>query len=350
MTYRPGPKLRAGIFFAATAIVAIAVAWLMKPVIVPLLLSSVLYVLVEPLVSLLQRKGMARVTAILLTLGGLTVLAVLVAAWAAEPLGRQLGLLRERLPGAWEDVSAAILDLERRVTEGLGMEMRGSKILDRIHVAIGAWSGGAVGAVYAWIATLALWFVTIPIVAFFLLRDYRSLRNAVIGLTPNRHFEMVLAIYHRVAHQLQAYFRGVMIQSGIMAVITTAGFFLIGLPMAPVLGILAGVLNIIPYLGPVLGLVAPSVVALTTGSGADVYAGVLAVVLLAQLVDNFLVIPAVVARAANIHPLVALLGVIIAGSLFHLAGMVFAIPVLSSSRIVYRGILSGLERRPLNPA
>jgi putative permease len=138
-----------------------------------------------------------------------------------------------------------------------------------------------------------------------------------------------------------------MIESLVMAAIATAGFHMIGLPMAPVLGILAGIFNIIPYVGPLLDLVPPVMLAMTVGMGIEAYVGSLVVVLVAQLVVNVLIIPAVVARAADIHPLVALLGVIISGSLFGMAGMIFAIPILSSSRIVFRGLLEGVERRPL---
>lgn len=343
----PGPQLKAGLFFALILSTMGVLGWLMSPVIIPLLLSSVLYVLLEPLVSLLQRKGMSRVVAI----GALLVAMLGLAAWlivvAMPVLAEQFGLLRERLPAAWDDISARIQQLETWFSASLGVTMEGGLLIKRISAVLEGWSGQAVSVISTWFANLALWLVLVPLIAFFLLRDYRSLRNLLIGMTPNRNFESTLAIYHRVAHQLQAYVRGVMVQSGVMAVVTGTGFLLIGLPMAPVLGIVAGILNLIPYVGPMLGLVAPLLVALTAGAGVDVYAGLLLVMLAAQLIDNLVVIPAVVARAADIHPLVALLGVIIAGNLFGLMGMVFAIPIVSSSRIIYGGLLAGVERRPL---
>ncbi len=348
MAFAPGPKLKTGLLFAAVSAIMVLLGWLISSVILPLLLSSILYALLEPLVSRLQRRGMGRVPAILMVLAGALGAASLLVALAVPVLAMQVSLLRGRLPGAWDEISARIIQIERSVAGSFGFQRSGSALLDRINDALGAWSGQAVDVISGWLTELALWVVTVPLASFFLLKDYRSLRNMLIGLTPNRHFEVVLAIYHRVAHQLQAYFRGVMVESGVMAVITTAGFLLIGLPMAPVLGLLAGVLNIIPYVGPFLGLAPPILVAMTAGMGIEAYAGAAIVVLVAQLVDNVIVIPAVVARAADIHPLVALLGVIVAGNLFGLPGMVFAIPILSSSRIVYQGLLAGVERRPLH--
>lgn len=348
MRFTPGPKLKAGSLFTAVAAIVLVLAWLMTPVIVPLLLSSILYVALEPIVSMLQRRGMGRVPAIALVLGLAVGIAALAITLSVPLLGRQLGLLKERLPGAWKEISTRIVQIEHAIGSTIGMSGSGSLLLERVNEALDAWSERAVDVISGWIATLALWVVTVPVAAFFLLKDYRSLRNLIIGLTPNRNFEVVLGIYHRVGNQLQVYFRGVMIESGLVAVITSTGFLIIGLPMAPVLGLLAGVLNLIPYVGPLLGLVGPVLVAMTAGLGLEAYVGITIVVMIAQLVDNLFIIPAVVARAADIHPLVALGGVIVAGSFFGLPGMVFAIPILSTSRIVYEGLLAGVERRPLH--
>lgn len=345
MAFSPGPRAKAAALFGCGLAIAVLAGWLMAPVILPLLLSSALYILLEPLVSLLQRRGMSRVTAIGVVLAGLLGLAGWLAAVALPVLSEQLRLLGEQLPGAWENLSQRIGQTELWFTASLGLSPAGSPLMDRLGGLLDGWTDRAVGLLTAWISRVALWVVLVPLISFFLLRDYRSLRNMLIGATPNRHFETALSIYHRVAHQLETYIRGVLIQSGVMALMTGTGFFIIGLPMAPVLGIIAGVLNVIPYVGPMLSLAAPAMVALTTGAGADVYAGLLLVVLVAQLADNLFVIPTVVARAADIHPLMALLGVIVAGNLFGLMGMVFAIPVLSSGRIIYSGLLAGVERR-----
>ena len=350
MAFAPGPKLKAGLIFTAVSAVAVALGWLMSPVITTLLISSILYLLLEPMVSLLQRRGLGRVASISVVLGGLIALAAILITFSVPVLAEQLGLLRERLPGAWAELSPRIAQAERSIASSIGIQREGSLVLERIDEALRAWPAQAMEIGSAWAGALVLWVVTVPLVAFFLLRDWRSLRNLIIGLTPNRSFEVVLAIYHRVAHQLQSYFRGVMVQSGVMAVITTIGFLFVGLPMAPVLGLLAGILNIIPYVGPILGLAPPVLVALTAGMGLDAYVGVAVVMLFGQLVDNVVVIPAIVARAADIHPLVALLGVIIAGTFFGLPGMVFAIPVLSSGRIIFRGLLAGVERRHVQAA
>jgi predicted PurR-regulated permease PerM len=165
-------------------------------------------------------------------------------------------------------------------------------------------------------------------------------------MLPNSSFELGWLIYHRVAHQLQEYIRGIMIQSAIMSINTSIGFYLIGLDSPVLLGMVAGILNLIPYVGPLLAMVLPVLLALGHAPlelwmvGAAV-----GVILLAQVIDNLLVIPSVIANAVNLHPMIVIVGIIIFGNLFGFIGMVVAIPVISTGNIIFRGLLQGLRSR-----
>jgi len=134
-----------------------------------------------------------------------------------------------------------------------------------------------------------------------------------------------------------------MLQSLIMAIVTSIGFAVVGLPMAIVLGLLAGIFNLIPYVGPLLGLIAPLLVALSISIDPQFLMATIAVILVGQLIDNLVVVPTVLARAANLHPLIAMLTIIVGGNLFGLTGMVFALPVLATARIIYIGVLQELR-------
>jgi predicted PurR-regulated permease PerM len=137
-----------------------------------------------------------------------------------------------------------------------------------------------------------------------------------------------------------------MIQSGIMTVNTSIGFYIIGLDSPILLGLVAGILNLIPYVGPLLAMALPVLLALGHAPlelwlvGAAV-----AVILIAQIIDNVLVIPAVIAHAVNLHPVIVIVGIIIFGNLFGFIGMVVAIPVLSTANIIFKGLLQGMKTR-----
>lgn len=333
------------ISFMVIVTMMVVLIWLLSPVLLPLLSASILYMVLEPLVSSLQRRGLGRVPAIAITMLVLLLLTIWLIVVVLPLLSDQFVLAREQLPAAADNFLGLLRVVEHWVVANLGVSMEAGGLLEQLQHVIQTWSAGAIGLVSGWFASLALWLMLVPLITFFLLRDYRSLRNRLIGIAANGVFERVLAIYHRVAEQMQRYLRGVLIQSGVMAAITGTGFAMIGLPTPVMLGLLAGILNLVPYLGPILGMIAPILVAMSIDGGAAMPVAIIMVMVAAQVVDNLFVIPAVIARAADVYPLVALLGVIIAGNFFGLLGMVFVIPALSVTKIIYEGLLVGLDKQ-----
>jgi len=208
---------------------------------------------------------------------------------------------------------------------------------------IQAWGTSTALSSAGFIVDMVVVLLLVPVVTFFLLRDYESLRNKMMGWLPNRGFELGCLIYYRVTAQLQKYIRGVLIQSGIVALITSIGFYFVGVEMAVTFGILAGLFNLIPYVGPVLAIVPPAIMLL--GSGADLFSivGVAGVVVIAQVFDNLVTIPLFIANTVGLHALVVLLGVIVFGYFFGFVGMLIAIPALAVSKIIFMGFLKGLH-------
>ena len=163
---------------------------------------------------------------------------------------------------------------------------------------------------------------------------------------PNSNFEMGWIIYNRVAHQLQEYIRGIMTQSGIMCVMTSIGFYIIGLDSPFLLGATAGVLNLIPYIGPLLAMVLPILLAVSEAPiELWLIGAAISVIVIAQLIDSIIVIPSVVANAVNLHPLIVIIGIVVFGNLFGFIGMVVATPTLSTANIIYRGLYQGIKMR-----
>jgi predicted PurR-regulated permease PerM len=160
---------------------------------------------------------------------------------------------------------------------------------------------------------------------------------------PNTSFELGWLIYHRVSQQLQAYTRGVMIQSITMSLVCMIGFSLIGLDIPILLGAITGILNLVPYVGPVISILLSLLVAsaMTPFDPSLLYLGVL-VIIMAQVIDNVVVIPAVIANAVNLHPVQVILGIIIFGSLFGTLGVVLAIPAIATAKIIFNNLYADI--------
>ena len=185
----------------------------------------------------------------------------------------------------------------------------------------------------------------VPIFAFFLLRDFRSFRNTLLDTLPNSKFELGWLIYDKVAKQLQSYVSGLLLQSTIMALVTTVGFAIAGIQNPFLFGFIAGVLNLIPYVGPVLAAIPPTIIALgvTPISPFLILSGII-VIIVGQIVDNLVTIPLVLAQSVSLHPLIVMIGIIVFGNFFGLLGMVVAIPVISTGNILFRGLYQDLGR------
>lgn len=340
------PRVRAlGVFVLLLAAAGV-VAWLLAPLLVPILLSFVLYAVLEPVSSALARRGIGRNTAALAVLAGLGMGVAVAIAYLFPHFAGQLQQLNERLPVLWEAVGRLTEDLAMRLETAFGVSVDPATLTGPVTNHGQEWAQQAIiqgtNLLLSTTATLLL----LPLFTFFLIRDWKGLRSVLLGLLPNRSFELGWLIYYRVARQLQLYVRGVMIQSGIMAAITASGFFLVGIDSPLLLGLLAGVLNLIPYVGPLLAMVPPVVLVLGEAPLQLWLIGpAVGVVVVGQLVDNLLVVPGVIANVVNLHPLIVIGGVIVFGNFFGFLGMILAIPALSTTNILLNGLLNGLRAR-----
>lgn len=337
------PTFRAGAILFLVALPIVFLAWLLQAVMLPIVISSVMYVLLDPGVSLLRQRGVNKTVAIVIVLSLVIGLLVWFVVAMVPLLADQFTSFRERLPQAWENLSQLVSRIEHWLTDVANIAIDRGGLLQSATGMMRSTSGKLIGRASSGVANLAIWIMLIPLISFFFMRDFKGLRNGVLGWVPNSLFERSLYIYHKVSSQLEMYVRGVMLQSLIMAAVTAIGFTIIGLPLAVLLGLLAGIFNLIPYVGPLLAMVAPILVSLSMGMNPALLVAAVSVILVGQLIDNLVVVPTVLARAANLHPLMALLAIIVAGNLFGLVGMVFALPVLASVRIIFVGVYEELR-------
>jgi predicted PurR-regulated permease PerM len=182
---------------------------------------------------------------------------------------------------------------------------------------------------FAWLGDALTYAIITPILTFIFLLQGQEIYRSLIGMVPNRYFEMAVALVNNMRNQIIAYLRGLSMQWLIMLVIAGAGFYLIGLPYAPLAAFLVATTNLVPYLGPMMGVVCAAGIALLQ-PGAALLAPTLAVIGVAV----------VLAGSVEIHPVIAALAVIALGQYFGMAGMLVAIPlasiVLVSIEIMYK--------------
>jgi len=191
---------------------------------------------------------------------------------------------------------------------------------------------------------------SILFISFFLLKDGSIVDNVVASITPDKYLEKIKTIFDETKDLLTRYFVGVVIQISIVMIVITVGLSILGVKNALLIGVIAGVFNIIPYIGPILGaLVGISLAAtgqLEAHPDLSMTTFVLSAIIpfaVAQALDNFVLQPLIFSKSVKAHPLEIFLVILAAGSLAGVVGMIVAVPAYSFLRIVAKEFFNGYK-------
>ncbi len=173
----------------------------------------------------------------------------------------------------------------------------------------------------------------VPILTFIIAIDRHELRRKAVEVIPNRYFEIITTIFARINTEFGGFLRAKFIENVAVAIISIIGFLIAGVKGAIFLGVLAGILNTIPYIGAVVGLIPAILVA--TGQGGDVLIGVVLTFAVSHVINNFFIIPYFYSKIIEIHPLAVIISLLVFEELFGVVGAILAIPLYSVIKITF---------------
>lgn len=306
--------------------------WIIIPPIV--LAIAVIYVL-NPVVTRLADRGVARwmgsCLSYLVLMGLLTLVGVLVFPSMAEQ-GRELA---DDFPTIYDDL---VVDLESFAgSVGLRIDLPSfDELQDRYADGDGGFLRGQMQRITRFtlgVLEVVFVFLLAPVVAFYLLLDLPTVRRKTLELVPERHRAEVIHVSRQLGTAVGGFLRGQLFVALIVGVLTSVGLWAIDLPFWLLIGMIAGFLNIIPFVGPWVGGILGVLVALATRDlQTAFYAGLVALVV--QQIDNNFVSPAVLRATVRLHPAVIILGLILGASIGGFWGVLMAVPVMASLKIV----------------
>lgn len=325
--------------FVIVVIVGMAVIYMMTPVLIPVIISLTLYALFEPATQYLVRHNINHSLSILIVLLLLVFFSIIAIGFALPQLVEQAGLLQAKLPQIMTRLEGFISEYSRQISDLVGAEFDASDIIMTTLSESSSVAQSLLLSLSGKLINVVIFMLLVPFLTYYLLKDFRSVRNRLMNWLPNSSFELGWIIYRRVSMQLLAYTRGVMMQSMIMAAVCSIGFSLIGLDIPVLLGTLTGLFNLIPYVGPVISIVLSLLVAsaMTPFEPSLLYLSVM-VIIAAQVIDNVVVIPSLIANAVNLHPVEVIVGIIIIGTAFGTVGVILAIPAIATAKIVFSNL------------
>jgi predicted PurR-regulated permease PerM len=308
----------------------------------PFFVAAIIAYLLAPMVAWLESRGLRRGIAILAATLPFLLLVSLILVIALPQLVTQAGELVNRLPqfgqkliGLLEGTRDRLLtfrlltDDQRLWLQNLSAENIGTILQQNSDVIAGRlWSWALSLLRHVWtIFGLLGYLVITPVVTYYLLTDWRPMLVAAESLIPPGRRETVVGFIDRYDKALGGFVRGQLIEAILVAVMTTIGLMILGVPSALFLGATAGLFNLIPYIGIVISAVPALVIALTMD---DPLGGLWRVALVygvVQFIDANITGPRIVGESAGLHPLWVMLALAIGGATLGFIGLLLAVPL-----------------------
>jgi len=326
-------------------IAALVFGWLvslLSPILTPFAVAAALAYLGDPLVDRLENLGLSRTLAVILVFLFMTVLLVGLLLVLIPLLEKQVNYLLQRFPDYWNWFADIVLPWLNQRT-GIALSMPdGSEIIALLRQ---HWqSAGSVAAmlvssvtqsgmaVIGWLVNITL----IPVVTFYFLRDWDGMMQSIRELLPRSAEPVILRLAADANEVLSAFIRGQLLVMLALALIYSAGLALIGLKLALLIGLLAGLLSIVPYLGSIIGIAAALIAAgVQFGDWLHLLLAA-AVFMVGQMLEGMVLTPWLVGDRIGLHPVAVIFAVMAGGILFGFLGVLLALPVAAVAMVLLR--------------
>jgi predicted PurR-regulated permease PerM len=355
----PSPTIRFDLVNVAlaTAIVIVVIQafrWIdvIQGVVVLFLLAFIFATSIEPLVFYLHSVGVGRGVSVLLIYVVLVTLisvfvVILINALLAQigqlvtalpQISRQLGLLAAALPpGLLRDAATSLLvGLSGiRVQQELGALFNSDTISGLLFATL-----GIIESLFA--------LVTVLVIAYFWIAERIAIRRLLLHLVKTDHRERTLAVWQNVELKVGQWARGQLLLMLTVGILEGVGFAVIGVPFALLLGVFAGLVEIIPILGPYLGAIPAILVALTQSPTQALLVAVWAIIV--NLVEGNILIPRIMQEAVGLSPLTVLLALLAGANLYGVLGALLAVPVAAAIQAVIQELMAPRPQVPAPPA
>jgi predicted PurR-regulated permease PerM len=322
---------------AATVVFAVLLYWL-SPVLTPFAVSALLAWLGDPLVDRLERRRFSRTSAVTLVFGAMTLGVVLVVIVLVPLLERQISRLIDKLPQMVAWVNTVVLPWVAERTGYSLDQMNPQQVIDALRA---HWqqAGGVAAtvlssvsksglAIVGFFGTLAL----VPVVTFYFLRDWDDMMARLRELLPRSVEPTVSQLARESDGVLGAFLRGQLSVMIALGTVYTVGLMAIGLDLAVLIGMIAGIVSFVPYLGIIVGGGAALIAAAVQFQDWFHPGMVLLVFVVGQMLEGFVLTPWLV----GLHPVAVIFAILAGGQLFGFLGVLLALPVAAVLMVVLR--------------
>lgn len=306
----------------------------------PLVVAFVLVYVLNPIVSRLQDRGMPRLLAALVTYLVFLTLIVVGFMYLIPVVADQVQEFAGSVPALVDRAQESIRNLAERV----GVNLDTGLVLDPENQRQVLNFLGRLLSLTRGLFHVALILILGPILAFYLLVDLPKIRRGLRAFIPARRRPEIDSVLQDLGRALGGFFRGQLLVALFVGIASTLGLYIVGLPYWALIGMIAGLFNLIPLVGPFIGAIPAVFIAFTTTTvgegllrldpGWPMALGAGIALLTVQQIDNHIISPNIVARTVKLHPVTVMLGLLAGGTILGVWGMLLAVPTIAAVKIL----------------
>jgi predicted PurR-regulated permease PerM len=308
---------------------------------VAILLSSAL----EPGVKFLQKKKIPRILSIVLIYVCLFLVVSSALILLIPPLTEQIGQLAQSFPFYWEKLSAGFYSI-REYSQEHGFLDNIQQALDSLQTSFSQ----AAGNIFSLIGTVfgnIISFILILVLTFYFLVQENAIKKSFRFVTPAKYQPYLSDLITRMQQRVGLWLRGELILGLIIGSLSFIGLWLLGIKYFLVLAIIAGIFELIPYIGPVLGAIPAVFIAFAQSPWKALF--VLILYWLIQQVENHLIVPKVMQKAVGLNPIVVIIVILVGAKLAGFIGVLLAVPTAAALSVVVKDFFESSEPEKIDP-
>ncbi|EHR71920.1 putative permease [Burkholderiales bacterium JOSHI_001] len=346
------PTQRQTLAWLALGGLACLLLWLLAPVLTPFVIAAVLAYALHPLVERLAARGLPHVVAVMLVQVALAVALLALVLLVVPVLTKELPLIKAQLPALLDRLNASLSPWLAQFGLKVNLDLASLKawLVQAMDANLEDWLARALSSARiggSVLLSLVGNLVLVPVVLFYLLSDWTALVQRVHDLVPPRLRDSAKGFLDECDAILGQYLRGQLLVMGALAVYYGLGLALTGLDLALPVGVFTGLAIAIPYLGFGLGLLLALLAAALQFASAGGVLAVLAVYLVGQGLESFVLTPRLVGERIGLNPLAVIFALLAFGQLFGFVGVLVALPASAVALVALRRALAAYRHSRL---
>lgn len=298
----------------------------LRGILIPFSFALFLAILLNPLVDKLEQWKLPKVAAILVAL----VIAIVTIAGVWYFLATQMMHFTDQLPALEKKTNQLMAKLQQDLSSKIPLEKQ-NQYIGEAKAGIKPLVGQLLGSVFGTLTTVFL----LPVYTFLMIYYKTLILNFLYEIFAEENAREVSTVLKQVKGAIQSYMYGLLIEGLIVAALNTMALMILGVQYAILLGILGAILNVLPFIGGVIAIALPVIVATITKDGFNTQIGIIISYIIIQFADNHFLIPYIVSAKVKINALISIVAVLLGGAVWGLAGMFLSIPFIGVLKIIF---------------